>query len=343
MKAVVTGGGGFLGRAIVERLLADGHEVTSVSRGAYPELAELGALTRQADLADAAAVRRALAGAEIVFHAAARAGVWGPREEYFRANVDGTRHVLDACLEHGVERLVYTSSPSVCFDGEDHVNAGNELPYARTFLAAYPESKAVAEAMVLEANGKRGLATCALRPHLIFGPRDPHLIPRLIARARARRLRIVGPGDNEVSLTYVDNAAHAHLCAAEHLTPVAPHAGKAYFIGQREPVKLWDWIAMLLERIGAPPVERRISARAARTVGAVLESVWKPLGLSGEPPMTRFVAAQLATSHSYDMAPARADFGYEELVSMDEANERLIASLTGEAALERLAAPGTRP
>ena len=333
MRAVVTGGGGFLGRAIVERLLADGHEVTSVSRGDYPELAELGVTVERADLADAAAVRRALAGAEIVFHAAAKAGVWGPREEYWAANVDGTRHVLEACLEHGVERLVYTSSPSVCFDGEDHVNAGNDLPYARKFLAHYPASKAVAEAMVLEANGERGLATCALRPHLIFGPRDPHLVPRLLERARAGQLRIVGPGDNEVSLTYVDNAAHAHLCAAERLTPVAAHAGKAYFISQEEPVKLWDWIAMLLERVGAPPVERRISTRAARTAGAVLETLWKTLGLAGEPRMTRFVAAQLATSHSYDMAPAREDFGYEELVPMDEANERLIAALAGEMAL----------
>ncbi|TDJ77160.1 MAG: NAD-dependent epimerase/dehydratase family protein [Planctomycetota bacterium] len=326
MKAVVTGGGGFLGRAIVEGLLARGDEVTSISRGAYPELQALGVRTVRADLADAGALRAAIAGADTVFHAAAKAGVWGPRDEYFRTNVEGTRHVIEACRAHGVPRLVYTSSPSVCFDGADHVNAGNDLPYARRFLAHYPASKARAEALVLAANSPE-LATCALRPHLIFGPRDPHLVPRLLDRAKKGRLAIVGDGTNEVSLTYVDNAANAHLQAAESLAPGARHAGKAYFIGQAQPVALWTWIDELLASQGLGPVTRRVSAQTARRVGAALELAWRALHLPGEPPMTRFVAAQLSTSHTYDLAPARDDFGYREDVSLAEGTRRTLASL----------------
>src|SRR5207237_4860169 len=139
----------------------------------------------------------------------------------------------------GVPRLVFTSSPSVCFDGRDHVNASNDLPYAKRFLAAYPETKARAEKLVLAANGARGLATVALRPHLVFGPGDPHLIPRLLDRARRGRLLAVGDRKNRISLTYVDNAAHAHVDACDRLEPGAAHAGRAYFIAQTEPVRLW--------------------------------------------------------------------------------------------------------
>jgi len=328
VKALVTGGGGFLGRAIVERLLARGDEVTSLSRASYPELEALGARTLRADLGDAPAVRAALESLEpdVVFHVAAKAGVFGRRADYFRANVDGTRNVLEACRAGGVERLVYTSSPSVCFDGTSHVMAKGDLPYAKRFLAPYPESKARAEALVLEANGAR-LSTCALRPHLVFGPRDPHIVPRLVERARAGRLLRVGAGDNLVGITYVDNAAHAHMCAADALAPGAPHAGRAYFITQEEPVRIWDWIEALLCAVGAPPPTRRVSPRTAYAAGALCELAWRALRLPGEPPMTRLVAAQLATSHTYDMAPAREDFGYRQLVSLEEATERLVASL----------------
>jgi len=325
MKAVVTGGAGFLGRAICERLAARGDEVLSLSRGAHPELdAEPGIKHRAVDITDGKAVLAALDGADIVFHVAAKAGVWGPRDDYFRTNLDGTRHVLGACLEHGITRLVHTSSPSVCFDGSDHVHASNDLVYPRRFLAPYPESKARAEALVLAANGKNGLATCALRPHLIFGPRDPHLVPRLLERARAGQLRIVGSGTNEVSMTYIDNAAHAHVLAGDALTPDAKHAGEAYFINQEEPVRLWDWMNDVLRRLGEPPVTRRVPARVAYAAGGLFEAVYRGLRLSGEPRMTRFVAAQLASSHSYDMTPAKRDFGYTELVGMTEATERTV-------------------
>ncbi|MDG1500034.1 MAG: NAD-dependent epimerase/dehydratase family protein [Planctomycetota bacterium] len=330
MKALVTGGGGFLGGAIVEMLLARGDEVVSVSRGSYPKLQAKGVACYQVDLGDELASRsvlaKALEGCDAVFHVAAKAGIWGKYGTYHAANVDATRNIVEAALRAGVERFVHTSSPSVCFDAEDEIDAKNDVPYAEDFLCAYPETKAIAEKLALAANGN-AMAVCALRPHLIFGPGDPHLLPRLIQRAQSGRLRQVGNGANEVTMTYVDNAAHAHILAADKLAPGAAHAGKAYFIGQEESVNLWGWLNSVLKELQIPKIEKSISASKAMTAGRIAEFLWKWCFLPGEPPMTRFIAAQLSTWHTFSMAPARADFGYREVVPMDVATERAIDSL----------------
>ena len=336
MRALVTGGTGFLGAAIVRELLARGAEVTAISRSAPSAIRSVATNERlravAVDLTDARAVAHAVHGHDTIFHVAAKTGVWGSRASYFGPNVLGTRNVLAAALSAGVPRLVHTSSPSVCFDGTDHVRAGNELPYASRFLCAYPETKAIAERQVLAANGTRGsggvpLVTCALRPHLVVGPGDPHLVPRLVERARLGRLPIIGDGTNEVSLTDVDNAALAHVEAALRLAPDAPHAGRAYFIAQSEPVRIWDWLNHVLRELGVPSPTRRVSRRAAYAGGALCEALWRLLPLGGEPPMTRFVALQLAGSHSYDLAPARRDFGYEERIDLESATERIVDSM----------------
>jgi nucleoside-diphosphate-sugar epimerase len=322
MKALVTGGGGFLGGEIVRLLRQRGDEVRSFTRSAYPWLDELGVEQVLGNLENAADVERAVAGCDVVFHVAAKAGAWGRYADFFGTNVTGTENVIAACKKHGVRRLVYTSTPSVVHSGGDNEGADESLPYPKRFEAYYPESKAVAEKAVLAANGP-DLATVALRPHLIFGPGDPHLVPRTIARARAGKLRRIGKRPLKVDVTYIDNAAQAHLNAAERLEPGSPVAGKAYFLSNGEPVDLWGFIDRVLAEAGLPPVTRRVSAWKARLAGRVLERVYWLFRLSAEPPMTRFVASQLSTSHWYDISAARRDLGYVPAVSVDEGLKRL--------------------
>ena len=323
MQVLVTGGGGFLGRSLVEQLLGRGHRVRVFSRQWYADLDALGVESRTGDLQDEAAVAAACAGVELVFHAAALPGIWGSWKLFHGVNTLGTQHVIDGCRQHGVGKLVFTSSPSVVYDGHDHCGADESLPYSTKFLCHYPHSKLLAEQAVLGANGQGGLATCALRPHLIWGPRDTQLIPRLIERAKSGRLRRVGDGKNLISMVYVENAAHAHLQAADGLSLSSPVAGQAYFINEPEPVNLWSWIDTLLARADLPPVTKGMSAVAASTIGAVLELVYSSCGVRSEPRMTRFLASQLSRSHWYRVEKAQRDFGFTPLVSVEERLRRL--------------------
>jgi nucleoside-diphosphate-sugar epimerase len=327
MHALVTGGGGFLGRYIVEQLIAQGDRVRSMGRGAYPELEAMGVEVHRGDIADRMAVLKACQGVDCVFHVAALAGIGVDWHPYERVNVRGTEHVLQACREHGVERLVFTSSPSVVFAGKHQCGVDESAPYDFPWMKAhgahYSMSKALAERAVLAAGGGK-LQTCAIRPHLIWGPRDNHLIPRLIRRARSGRLRRVGDGDNHVDITYVANAADAHLQAADALASAdSPVAGNAYFISQGHSVNCWHWIDEVLRLVNLPPVRKSLSLRTATRAGAICEMICRWLRIRGEPPMTRFLAAQLATSHWFDISAARRDFGYEPAISTADGMKRL--------------------
>jgi 2-alkyl-3-oxoalkanoate reductase len=314
LKALVTGGGGFLGSAIVRLLRA---------RGDYPELARLGVNLVRADITDVKALTAAVSGCDVVFHTAAKAGVWGSYESYHRPNVVGTEMVIAACRATSVAKLVFTGSPSVVFDGKDQANGTSALPYSESPSSAYSATKAASERLVLEANSKE-LATVSLRPHLIYGPGDPHLLPRVIDRASRGRLALVGDGTNRVSLTYIDNAAEAHLQAAERLAFDAPCAGRAYFINDPEPVVFGEWLTSLVARLGLPPIKRRLSIPAAVAIGGLLEFGWTALRLRGEPPLTRSVARNLGVSHWYSIEEAVRDFGYAPPVPAEAGLERTI-------------------
>ena len=316
MKILVTGGAGFIGRRIVRRLLEHGHEVHVLGRTTRPTDETVSFVA--VDLARESMPAGLCKGVDAIFHVAAKAGVWGSASSYSKANVLATRRVVEACHEHGVRFLIHTSTPSVVFTGQSFRGESESLPYGRNWLCHYARTKAIAEREVLAANGEGGLKTVALRPHLVWGPEDPHLVPKVLERARSGKLRIVGKGDNRVDLTYVENAAHAHLLALDALRSGNHPGGKAYFLADEEPVSLWPWLNELLGQLGEPPVTRQISLRKAYAIGFLLECVWRALGLAGEPPMTRFVAKQLAEDHWFDVSAAKRDLGYEPIVSMED-------------------------
>lgn len=326
MRVLVTGGGGFLGGAICALLRERDAEVRSLQRGHYASLDALGVEEIRGDLADPKIVAKAIRGCDAVMHVAAKAGVWGRYAEYHAANVLGTRNVLEACRAQGVRRLVYTSTPSVTFHGEDEEGIDERAPYAGEYLCHYARTKAEAEQLVLAANGM-DVATVALRPHLIWGPGDNHLVPRILERARRGKLKLVGDGGKLVDCTYIDNAAHAHLCALDRLAPGAPCSGKAYYISNGEPLPMREIINKILAAGGLPAVAKSVPPGMAYAAGAVLEAVYGVLRKAEEPIMTRFVARQLSTAHWFDIGASKRDLGYTPHVSIDEGMERLRIAL----------------
>lgn len=326
MRVLVTGCGGFLGRHVTTQLLERGNQVRGLARGDYPAISALGADMHRGDITDPTAISNACRDVDAVIHCAAIAGVWGPWERYHSINTLGTQNVIEACRRHGVPILVHCSSPSVTFDGSDQSGIDESAPYPTHHLCHYSHTKALAEQAVLAAHRPGTLHTAALRPHLIWGGDDPHLFPRLIARARSGRLRIVGDGNNRIDTVHVENAASAHLNALDHLTQSDPiGGGRAFFITQDEPVRCWDWIAEVLRIADVPPPKRRISLTTAWRIGATLETLYRLARIRQEPAMTRFLAAQLARDHYFDISAAKRVLGYQPRLSTAEGLRRLRA------------------
>ena len=325
-RALVTGGGGFLGLHLVRQLVSRGDEVIACGRHTYPEAEALGAQSVVADVRDGEALSRIMKNVDEVYHTAALAGIWGKWEDFYSTNYEGTLRVIEACMANGVRKLIYTSSPSVVFDRDDQQGINEDVPYPSAFLSPYPKTKALAEKAVMQANGKGGLFTVSLRPsHLIWGPGDRHLIPRVVDRARAGKLVRVGPCTNLVDVIYVENAARAHLQAAAELGPGGNCNGKTYFINQERPVPLWGFIDEILQRSGVPPAKKAISFRQAYGIGASLELIHTLFRKKHEPRMTRFLACVLATDHFYDSKRAQRDFGYRPTISVEEGLDRLFS------------------
>ena len=327
-QVLVTGGGGFLGRAVVEHLLAAGYEVRSFARGDYPELRQRGVTVIRGNLTDPDAVRRACEGCAIVFHNAAKAGVWGDFDSFYRPNVVGTKNILAACGRVGVGRLVFTSSASVVFGDADMEGADESVPYPAHPRSPYTATKAEGERLVLAADSP-SMRTMSLRPHLIWGPGDTQIIPRILAQARAGKIIRVGAGKNIIDTTYIDNVAAAHLLAATALMDNPQASGRAYFISNGEPVNLWDFVNRILAMAGITPIRRGIPKSVAVILGAMAESIHLALKLPGEPRMTRFLAEELSTSHWFDISAARRELKYEPRVSMEEGLLRLQTWLKG--------------
>jgi nucleoside-diphosphate-sugar epimerase len=316
-KILVTGGGGFLGSAIVRQLVVRGDRVTTLSRSSYAGLESLDVRQVRGDISDANAVTLACRGMDMVIHTAAKPGVWGAYDEYYRPNVMGTENIIAACRHHQIPVLVHTSSPSVVFTGGDMEGVDETVPYPETFPTHYTRTKAMAEKAVVAAARQGEIKAVVLRPHLIWGPGDPHLVPR------------VGNRKNLVDTIYIEDAAAAHIMAADRLAENPALSGRIYFISQDEPIPMWDMINGILEAGGLPPITRTLPAGVVWGVGAALEASYKMLGIKREPPMTRFVAKELATAHWFNISAAKRDLGYRPGHTIREGLEKLARWLKG--------------
>jgi nucleoside-diphosphate-sugar epimerase len=319
MKTLVTGGGGFLAGHLIDKLLEAGHSVRTVELPGR-DLGRLSALDVEiieGDLCDPAVAGRACEGMEVVFNPAALCASVGPRKLFWSINVDLADNLIAGCKKAGVKRLVHVSSPSAVFDGTDHVDADESLPYPKKFLNHYSETKAVSEQRVLAANGP-DLETVAIRPHAIWGPRDRTLFPRIIERARARRIMQIGNGENVISTLYVENGADALILAAT--AEKAP--GNVYFVTDEGSIRLWDFLRRIINDLDLPPISRKVPYPLVYAMGAAQEMVWSLFKLKGEPVVTRYSAAEMATNHSYSIKRACSDLGYDPKIDREEGLRR---------------------
>lgn len=319
-SCLVTGGSGFVGKALCRELRALGFRVISVSRRDVPELRESGVDVQQLDLTrPQRPLLELLQGVHTVFHTAAHVSMWGHFDEFYRGNVVATRSLLEAASKAGVRNFIYTSSPSVIADGSDLRGIDETYRYPQKYSAFYPMTKALAEQEVLAAHGREGLSTVALRPHLIFGPGDTNLIPTIVERAKEGRLVRIGRGDNLADFSFISDCVSAHIAASDALDRDPSCGGKPYFISQGDPFPLWRFIDLVLQYSGVPPIQRRVPKSVAMAVAALCELSSKIRRGNPEPLLTRFLVSEMATDHYFSIESAERNLNYRPTLSVEEA------------------------
>ena len=322
MNVLVTGGGGFMGMALIKRLIAEGHKITSFSRREYPLHWALGINSIQADIRDFKAIEEACKNKDVVFHLAAKVGIWGPYDHYYSTNVTGTENVIKACRNQGVKRIVFTSSSSVVFDGSDLDGIDESYPYPEQHGSHYSATKAEAEQLIIEANTE-ALKTVSLRPHLVWGPYDAHLVPGILKRASSGRLRRIGDKEHFIDTTYIDNMTDAIVLAADALENKPEVAGRNFFVTNGEPARVWDFVNSIIQIAGHPPVQKKIPEKVAMFAAGMAEWSHKAFKIRSEPFMTRFAIKELCTNHWFDITAAKEILGYDPKVSYAEGFKHL--------------------
>ena len=318
MKVLVTGASGMLGGGTATALAERGDDVTVLQR----RPAGLGLREVLGDVSDEAAVRAAVRGHDAVLHLAAKVNITGAEADYRRVNVDGTRAVVAACRQEGVQRLVHVSSPSVAHAGASLVGEGAGPADPAAARGPYARTKAEAELVALAADGP-ALAVLAVRPHLVWGPGDTQLVSRIVDRGRRGRLPLMGPGAVLVDTTYVTNAVDALVAALDRCTPDAVH-GEALVVTNGEPRPIAEILGALCRAGGAPEPTRHVPVPLAAAAALLAEGLWalRP-GSDEDPPFTRFLVEQLSTAHWFDQRRTREALGWTPRVSLDEGFDEL--------------------
>jgi len=325
--SLVTGACGFVGAEIVRAFKARGDEVIGIDL--VPECPVEGVDYRRIDITDRAAIMEACKGVDTIIHNASIVHTKQNKQNVVWAvNLGGTESMLEAAKAQGVTRFVYISSGSVVYEGEDIENGDESLPYSSISQAPYADSKIAAEKYVLAENGNAGVATCALRPHVVFGPGDRRFMPALLKQGKSGRLRVqIGRGVWLSDYTYVSNLIDAVLLADEALAKDGVEsvaAGQAYFITNGEPMPFWDFIRKVAARLGFPPIKYRAPESLVYAIAAVKEGIDTLKGgtLNTEDGLTRFAIRYMCTHHYFSIEKARRDLGYNPSVSVAEGIER---------------------
>ena len=322
MNILVTGGGGFMGMALIKRLIKEGHKVTSFSRGEYPLHWALGISSIKADIRDQKAVEKACKKRDVVFHLAAKVGIWGDYDSYYSTNVTGTQNVINACKKQGVKGIIFTSASSVVFDGSDLDGIDESYPYPESHGSHYAATKAMAERLIIEANSDT-LKTISLRPHLVWGPYDAHVIPGILKRISSGRLRRIGDQEHFIDTTYIDNMTDALLLAMVALESKPEATGKIFFITNGEPARVWDFVNSIIQIVGHEPVQKKIPEKAAMFAAGVAEWFHKTFKMKSEPFITRYAIKEMCTNHWFDISSAKEILGYTPRVSYAEGFKHL--------------------
>ena len=317
MRVLITGGTSVIGLAVAERLLARGDDVTTLARRSGP--AGRNVNERLGDITDNEALAQAVEGCQSVIHLAAKVDVIGPWHEFERVNVEGTRRLLLAAQTAGVGRFVHVSSPSVANDGRSLIGAGAGPADPNSTRGHYATTKALAEQLALQ-HRPGGPAVVAIRPHLVWGPSDRQLTERIVDRARSGRLAIIGSGGALIDTTYLDNAADALVAALDRAEELA---GRALVVSNGEPRPVAELLTRIAAAGGQPPPRLRIPRRVAFVAGMAIERLWSAQGRTDDPPMTSFLAEQLATAHWFDQRSTREALKWKPAVSLDEGFRRL--------------------
>ena len=312
--AFVTGGSGFIGGRLIDRLVADGWRVRALARSGASAgvVADHGAEAVRGDLADVAAMADGARGCDVTFHLAAHLGDWGRPEDFERGNVQGTANVVEACRRSGVGRMIHVGTEAAILAGQPLVEADESVPLRPDSPALYSASKARAEALVLAANGD-GLETVVVRPRFVWGRGDTTLLPRMVEMVKEGRFAWIGGGRHQTSITHVDNVVEGLVLAADGAVP-----GHAYFVTDDETVVFRDFVTRLLATQGVEAPRRSVPAPVARAVAATGEALWRRLPLRGEPPLTRFVVWVSSLDTTLDDSRARREFGYAPVVTLEQ-------------------------
>jgi nucleoside-diphosphate-sugar epimerase len=328
--SLVTGGSGFVGRALVDALKKRGDHVIVVEPFGEPWRADV--QFERVDVRDGEKLAALTVGVDTIFHNASLVHTQHNREDdVWSVNLGGTRNVLQAAWKGRVKKVVYVSTASAVYEGHDIENGDERLPYCRKSQAPYADSKIAAERELLAANGQRGVLTCAIRPHVIFGPGDKRFLPAILARAKAGQLRVsVGVNNRKLSdFTYVDNLIDALLAADEHLKPGSALEGQAYFVTNGEPTVFFDFVKSVLKELKLPPIVASVPFPIVFAAAAIKEALDTLRGgtLNAEDGMSRFAVRYMVRHHYFDIGKARRDFGYEPRVSLDQGIKLTCAAL----------------